>query len=90
MSYEFDPDKRERKLSEHGVDLLYAARIFEGPTLEKIDDRRDYREVRWVALGLVDGVPFTVVYTMRGEKMRLISAWKGGRKDYARYKDYYP
>ena len=35
MSYEFDPDKRERKLSEHGVDLLYAARIFEGPTLEK-------------------------------------------------------
>ena len=90
MCYEFDDNKRKRNLSKHEVDLLYAARIFEGPTLEKIDDRRDYGEVRWVALGLVDGVPFTVVFTMRGEKMRLISAWKGGRKDYATYKDYYP
>ena len=87
MRYEFDADKRERNLSEHGVDLLYAAGIFDGPTLEKVDDRHDYGEVRWAALGLVDGEPFTVIYTMRGERIRLISAWKSGRKDYAKYKD---
>jgi len=31
-------------------------------------------EVRWIAIGLLDNVEIAVIYTMRGEAIRLITA----------------
>jgi len=90
IQFEWDEKKRAQNLEKHGVDLLFAALIFEGNTLAQEDDREDYGEVRIASLGLVDGVPYTVIHTERGESIRLISAWKGGRKDYEKYKDSFP
>lgn len=87
MNFEWNEEKRRDNITKHGVDFLYAALIFEGFTLTRIDDRRDYGETRFASLGLVDGVPFTVIHTNRNGAIRLISAWKGGRKDYDRYQD---
>ncbi len=75
MIFEWDEEKHQQNLAKHRVDLLFAALIFEGPTLSKVDDRYDYGEKRFISLGLVDGDPYTVVYTMRGENIRLIFAW---------------
>jgi hypothetical protein len=36
-------------------------RIFDGPTVERDDDRYDYGEVRVYAIGLVNGVEVTVI-----------------------------
>lgn len=90
MQFEWNEDKRSQNVEKHGVDLLYAALIFEGETLTREDDREDYGEVRFASLGLVDDMPFVVIHTERGNKTRLISAWKGGRKDYERYKEQFP
>ena len=90
MTFEWDDEKRLQNTSKHGVDLICAALIFEGPTLTKIDDRLDYGEERFTSLGLVDGTAFAVVHTQRGENIRLISAWKGGRKDYEKYQKSLP
>lgn len=90
MKFEWDDEKRLKNISKHGVDLIYAALIFDGPTLKKIDDRLDYGEERFTSLGLVDGAAFVVVHTQRGENIRLISAWKGGRKDYEKYQKSFP
>ena len=87
---QWDEGKRQAILSERGVDILYAALIFEGPTLTRRDDREDYGEERWASLGLVDGVPYVVIHTPRGEETRLITAWRGGRRDYERYKESHP
>ena len=46
MEFEWDEAKRRSVITERGVDLLYAALIFEGPTLTALDDRRDYGEER--------------------------------------------
>ena len=88
--FEFDTDKRQANKRKHGVDILYAALIFEGDTLTRVDDRKDYGEVRYISLGLVDGEPFVVVHTDRSGVIRLISAWRGGRKDHERYKESFP
>ncbi len=87
MSLEFEWDERKRKanMREHGVDFLRAAKVFQGPTLEDVDDREDYGEERIIALGHADGAVFTVVYTMRGSVVRLISAWKANSRDEERY-----
>ena len=90
MQFEYDDAKRQATLRDRGVDILYAALIFEGPTLTKEDTREDYGEVRYISLGLVDDVPHVVVHTQRGRNIRLITAWKGGRKDYEHYKNRFP
>lgn len=90
MEFEWDEEKRAQTIAKHGVDPLYAALIFEGPTLTRVDDRRDYGEERLISLGLVDGTPFVVVHTERDGRTRLISAWKGGRKDHDAYKNRFP
>lgn len=38
-------------IKNHGIDFLDAALIFENPTIEAVDDRTDYGEVRCIALG---------------------------------------
>ena len=54
-----------------------AVRIFEGPTVEKVDDRFDYGEIRVYAIGLVNGLEITVIYTDRDRDERhIISAWR--------------
>jgi|APTNR8051073442_1049403.scaffolds.fasta_scaffold01361_2 hypothetical protein len=83
--FEWDEDKRLRILAERDFDIVQAALIFENPVLTKIDDRKDYGETRFISLGRVDGEYFVVVYTMRGERKRLITAWKGGEDEKEQY-----
>jgi uncharacterized DUF497 family protein len=51
VEFEWDEEKRREILARRGVDLLYAALIFEGEVLTRIDDRRDYGEERGVRSG---------------------------------------
>jgi uncharacterized DUF497 family protein len=87
LAFEWDEKKRLKVLEERGLDILYAALIFEGPVLQLQDDRKDYGEERTVSLGLVDDEPFVVVHTERGGIIRLITAWKGGRDDHRKYQE---
>ncbi|WP_339763699.1 BrnT family toxin [uncultured Hoeflea sp.] len=85
MEFEWDETKRAEIYKKHGVDLLEAALIFENDVLEKEDTRRDYGEKRMIALGIADGEVYIVVYTMRDNVHRLITAWKGGQDDREKY-----
>lgn len=85
MEFEWDEDKRRSNLEVHGVDFIRAARIFEGPVFEAVDNRLDYGEVRIRAIGQHEGQVYVVIYTMRGDVIRLISAWKAGKYDRENY-----
>jgi hypothetical protein len=61
MRYSWDEDKNRNNLERHGIDFDDAKRIFEGPTVERIDDRFDYNEVRVYAIGIVNGIEITVI-----------------------------
>jgi uncharacterized protein len=77
MRYSWDEAKNRRNLSRRGISFEDAQRIFEGPTVEGIDDRFDYGETRVYAIGLVNGLEITVVYTDRSDgERRIISAWR--------------
>ena len=65
--------------------------IFDGPTVERTDSRRNYGEHRVIALGLAQGIALTVVYTDRagiGREVirRIISARQSDRRERAAYK----
>jgi uncharacterized DUF497 family protein len=77
MRYRWDREKNRRNLIRHGIAFEDAQRIFDGPTVERVDDRFDYGEVRVYAVGLVNGLEITVVYTDENEdERRIISAWQ--------------
>jgi uncharacterized protein len=77
MRYSWDKRKNQRNISRHGIAFEDAQRIFEGPTVEKVDDRFDYGETRIYAIGLVNGLEITLVYTDKSDdERRIISAWR--------------
>ena len=63
MRFDWDPAKNRKNIRQHGIDFADAVAIFAGPTWERLDDRHDYDEERWVAVGLMQGIEITVVYT---------------------------
>ena len=77
MHYTWTDSKNRRNLKLHGIAFEDAVRIFDGPTLEQVDDRFDYEERRVYAIGVVNGLEITVIYTDREEdERRIISAWR--------------
>ena len=75
MKIEFDPAKDPANLRKHGVSLQAAA-VFEWDTaLEREDNRFDYGEVRFVAIGLIDNRLFVLVFTDGSDEdaIRIIS-----------------
>ena len=91
----FDPPRSEKNEQERGFGFLYAARVFIGPTIERVDSRLDYGEERIIALGRIDGMVFAVVYTWRRsddeEPYRwIISARLPNRKERRKYEASFP
>ena len=66
MRITFDPTKRNKALSERGLDFDDAALIFAGVTLEVEDTRKDYGETRVICYGMLEGRMVVVGYTPRG------------------------
>ncbi len=56
MRYIWDPEKNRHNIANHRIAFPDAIRIFEGATLERVDDRFDYGDVRVYAIGMVNGV----------------------------------
>jgi uncharacterized DUF497 family protein len=77
VEFTWDPKKNAINVRRHGIAFEDAKRIFDGPTFEREDDRFDYWETRVYAIGLVNGIEITVIYTDRGSDDRhIISAWR--------------
>ena len=75
MRYNWDEEKERRNIRQHGIAFRDAIRIFDGPTVEQAETRFEYREVRVYAIGLVNGLEITVIYTDRDhDERRIISA----------------
>jgi len=82
LEFEWDEDKAGTNLTKHGVSFLTAAEIFTNEIMERIDDREDYGEVRWIALGRVDTQVYRVVFTWRSKNLiRIISTQKASRDE---------
>ena len=86
MLFEWDESKREANLAKHLIDFQDAKRIFDGPVFEKTESRRG--EDRTVASGLMEDIEIVVVYVMRGQRRRIISARRASRDERQDYADH--
>jgi len=74
LVFEWDPDKERENVKDHGVNFTDASDVFSDYVrVERHDDDSSDDEDRWQTMGFVDDVLF-VVYTERGDAIRIISA----------------
>lgn len=74
IAVEWDSVKNEINKQKHGISFEAAALVFaDEHYLELYDDEHSVSEDRYIAIGIVEDVLF-VVYTMRDENVRMISA----------------
>ncbi|KAB2875309.1 MAG: BrnT family toxin [Bauldia sp.] len=90
MEFEWDERKRQRLLDERGIDLVRVARIFRGQLITEPDTRFDYGEDRYISIGKVEDEVFVLVHAQRADAIRLITAWRAGRRARRRYQARYP
>ncbi|PSJ57691.1 BrnT family toxin [Kumtagia ephedrae] len=81
MKFEWDEEKYETNKAKHGIvfDLIHDFDILTALVVE--DDRFDYGETRLVGIGLIHTRIMVVVYTERGDVVRVISLRKANRKE---------
>ena len=72
MTFEWDETKNQTNLEKHGLPLSGAKAMWEGPILEL--DSNQPQEPRKLAIGKIGGKFWTVIFTTRGESIRIISA----------------
>lgn len=63
MLIEFDPAKDEANLAKHGISLQAAVKFEWETAFEREDNRLDYGETRFVAIGLMEARVYVMVFT---------------------------
>jgi hypothetical protein len=88
MKFEWDENKNQKNIKKHGVSFEQACAIFESFTLDFIDERSDYSEVREVSIGRIKRITYlTVIHTDRSGIRRIISARQASKKERKHYEE---
>lgn len=88
QNFEWDEAKRLSTLEKHGIDFLDAIRIFHSPRLTARSDRTN--EVRFISIGPLMERFVAVIYTIRGDAYRIISARRARDGEIRAYHESYP
>ncbi len=76
-NFEWDDKKATRNYTKHGVSFKEAMKVFDDPFgIGELDDWEVYGEERFILIGMAGNRLLNVVYTERGECIRIISARK--------------
>lgn len=92
MEFDWDDGKHASNVRRRQLPFEVVKSLFDGKTLERLDDRRDYREKRIQAYGEIEGRLFVCVYTDRviaGHSIRwIISLRKANKREIRRYNEW--
>ncbi|MFD2183638.1 BrnT family toxin [Rhodoplanes azumiensis] len=84
--FEWDDIKRDTVLRERGIDFVDAAKVLLGTVYQYRSPWHD--EPRFVAIGpLTEGILIAIVYTIRDENIRIITARRARRNEQAAYRN---
>lgn len=85
MRFVWDEAKRRTNLTRHGIDFLDVPQVFDGLTLDLVDNRYDYGEKRFFTVGLLNGEVVAIGYKQSSDLIRLITARRASRNEEIKY-----
>ncbi|WP_310426296.1 BrnT family toxin [Chamaesiphon sp. VAR_48_metabat_135_sub] len=81
MAYQWDKNKAASNLNKHGIDFADAVSVFSDDLSTTVNDER-FEEERFITIGIdAFGRVLVVVYALRGNEIRLISARTATRSE---------
>lgn len=81
-AFEWDEVKAAENYAKHSVSFEVATGVFKDPFgVERLDDREDYGEDRYILIGTAEGAVLTVVYVERNDRIRIISARQATKRE---------
>ncbi len=86
MEFEWDEEKRLRNIEKHDVDFVRVRQLFDGRPLLRIRSAYEGEE-RWLSTGYLDDVFYTVVWTARNDKTRIISMRRARDAEKRKYRE---
>jgi hypothetical protein len=84
-AFEWDDNKRRLNIEKHGIDFADATEVFDDPNQRTYRSTTESGEERYLSIGMFRGRLITVIFTRRGEKIRIISARAARRNERERY-----
>ena len=84
MTFEFDPIKSTSNKAKHGIDFVEAQALWQDNGLVEAPVPSEV-ELRFLAIGRLDGKSWTAVFTLRGEAVRIISVRRARKEEVAFY-----
>lgn len=79
--YDWDIDKAEANLAKHSVPFEEVYGFRWETAIEREDRRYDYGERRMQALGKIGDRDHVLIYTLRGDTIRIISLRKANKRE---------
>ena len=83
--YEWDAAKAQANVAKHGVRFERVHDFDWNSAIEREDDREDYGELRMVALGFIGRRLHVLIYTPRGDIIRVISLRRAEKREERAY-----
>lgn len=83
VEFTWNERKRKTNLQDHGLDFVDCHLVFDGLTFTFQDDRFHYGEERFVTLGLLAGIPVSIVHLETENEIRIISFRKATKRETA-------
>jgi uncharacterized protein len=85
VQFDFDPEKDAANRTKHGLGLSQFPGFDPGTDLTIADVRQDFGEPRYRSFGRVDGIGYMIAFTVREDRIRLISFRRAHEKEMQRY-----
>jgi len=86
MEFEWDNIKNESNKTKHKISFERATKVFEDSNKMTYESaKKDYGEKRFIVVGLIFEVLYTVIYTIRDTLYRIISARRANENETKKY-----
>ncbi len=87
FEFEFDQNKSGINKLKHGIDFIEVQQIFDGDNIFIQQAKTMDNEERFALIGLFESKCYAVIFTLRGNKIRIISARRCRKKEKQRISD---
>ena len=84
MKFDWDPNKSLSNKAKHGIDFLYAQSLWTDGNRIEIHSPRPLED-RSILIAAYEGKVWTVVYTIRGDAIRIISVRRAREREVSLY-----
>ncbi len=85
MEIEFDPNKNQRNMKKRKLSFELVVKFEWDTSVIWQDNRHDYGETRFCALGYIGVRIYYLAFTLRSDRVRVISLRKVSKREVSKY-----